>query len=180
MQKVSTTIEGAFLLKPNIFRDARGYFLEAWNREAFRRLGLGADFVQDNYNASTRGVLRGLHYQTGPAAQGKLAWVSSGKIFDVIVDLRIGSPTFQRWESRILDAETHHFLWVPPGCAHGMLVLSDTAGFHYKVTTSYDPQAERTLRWDDPDLAISWPLEPGQTPTLSPKDAAAGTLREGI
>jgi len=178
MEKTFTKIHGAWLLKPKVIGDVRGFFLESWNRETFRRIGIDADFVQDNHSRSTKNVLRGLHYQEGNAAQGKLVWVTSGTVFDVIVDLRRSSATFGMWDGYCLTAEAHERLYVPPGCAHGFLVLSDTADFHYKVTTPYAPEAERALRWDDPDLGIEWPLEIGIEPILSAKDKAAPSFKE--
>jgi dTDP-4-dehydrorhamnose 3,5-epimerase len=178
MKKTPTHIHDAWLLQPKVFGDERGFFLEAWNREAFRALGLEADFVQDNHSRSIRHVLRGLHYQQGAAAQGKLVWVTAGSIFDVLVDLRRGSPTYGRWDGYTLTAETHTRLWVPPGCAHGFLVLSESADLQYKCTAYYAPAAERTLRWDDPDLAIAWPLPAGAKPILSAKDAVGVRFSE--
>ena len=170
MQKLPTKIEGAFVLRPKVYCDERGFFLESWNREKFRQIGLDVEFVQDNHSRSSKHVLRGLHYQIGDAAQGKLVWVTSGAVFDVIVDLRRSSPTFGKWDGYLLNSETHDRLWVPAGCAHGFLVLSATCDFHYKVTAHYVSHAERTLRWDDPDLAIAWPLPSGTEPIVSPKD----------
>jgi len=178
MTKLPTKIHDAFLLKPQVFGDARGFFLESWSREKFRSLGLDIDFVQDNHSRSARHVLRGLHYQSGNAAQGKLVWVTSGSVFDVLVDLRKSSPTFGVWDGYMLTADAHERLWVPPGCAHGFLVLSDSADFHYKVSAPYSPKDERSLRWDDPKLAITWPTEIGVTPTVSPKDADATSFEE--
>ena len=178
MTKLPTKIHDAFLLKPQVFGDARGFFLESWSREKFRSLGLDIDFVQDNHSRSARHVLRGLHYQSGNAAQGKLVWVTSGSVFDVLVDLRKSSPTFGVWDGYMLTADAHERLWVPPGCAHGFLVLSDSADFHYKVSAPYSPKDERSLRWDDPKLAITWPIEIGITPTVSSKDAAAASFEE--
>lgn len=172
MQKLPTKIEGAFVLQPKVYSDERGFFLESWNRETFRQIGLDVDFVQDNHSRSSKHVLRGLHYQVGDAAQGKLVWVTSGTVFDVIVDLRRSSPTFGKWDGYLLNTETHDRLWVPPGCAHGFLVLSETCDFHYKVTAPYNPQAERTLRWDAPEFAIAWPLPSSTEPIISPKDVA--------
>jgi dTDP-4-dehydrorhamnose 3,5-epimerase len=166
-----THVDGAFLLHPRVFGDARGFFLEMWNRRTYRDLGIQADFVQDNHSRSSRGVLRGLHYQSGPEAQGKLVWVSSGVVFDAFVDLRIGSPTFGKWDGRYLTAEKHERLWVPPGCAHGFLVVSDVADFHYKCTNYYSPKDERVLQWNDPEVGIEWPLPPGASPLLSERDA---------
>lgn len=178
MQKLPTKIHGAWVLRPNIFRDERGFFLEAWNRETFRALGLDADFVQDNQSHSTKHVLRGLHYQIGRAPQTKLVWLTSGSVFDVIVDLRQSSPTFGQWEGHTLDAKSHERIWVPAGCAHGFLVLSTRCDFFYKVTAPYDPAAERTLRWNDPDLDIDWPLDAGADPILSRKDSVAPSFAE--
>ena len=173
MKKIPTKIHDAWLLKPKVFGDARGFFLESWNRDMFRDIGLDFNFVQDNHSRSSKGVLRGLHYQIGDAAQGKLVWVTSGAVFDVIVDLRESSPTFGKWDGYVLNTESHDRLFVPPGCAHGFLVISDTCDFFYKVSSPYNPQAERALRWNDPDLAIDWPLEIGVEPILSDKDKAA-------
>jgi dTDP-4-dehydrorhamnose 3,5-epimerase len=173
MTKHPTKIHGAWLLKPKVFGDDRGFFLESWNRTTFQDIGLDVDFVQDNHSRSTKNVLRGLHYQIGDAAQGKLVWVSSGAVFDVIVDLRRSSPTFGKWDGYTLNAQTHDRLWVPPGCAHGFLVLSETADFHYKVTTPYNAQLERALHWQDPELSIPWPLDNITMPRLSAKDATA-------
>jgi dTDP-4-dehydrorhamnose 3,5-epimerase len=178
MKKLPTKIHDARLLKPRVFGDARGFFLESWNRDTFREIGLDVDFVQDNHSRSSKGVLRGLHYQIGDAAQGKLVWVTSGTVFDVIVDIRQSSPTFGVWDGYVLSTETHDRLYVPPGCAHGFMVLSETCDFFYKVTAPYDPRAERALRWNDPDLAIEWPLEIGVEPTLSEKDKTAPSFKD--
>ena len=173
MKKFPTKIHGAWLLKPKVFGDARGFFLESWNRQTFRDLGLDVDFVQDNHSRSSWNVLRGLHYQAGTAAQGKLVWVTSGTVFDVLVDLRRSSPTFGVWDGYMLTTDAHERLWVPPGCAHGFLVVSDTCDFHYKCTKLYNHETERAVRWNDPDLDIDWPLQIGMEPILSTKDAAA-------
>jgi dTDP-4-dehydrorhamnose 3,5-epimerase len=178
MQKLPTKIRGAWILSPKILHDERGFFLESWNRETFRALGLDADFMQDNHSRSTKNVLRGLHYQIGDAAQTKLVWVTSGSVFDVIVDLRQSSPTFGQWEGHALDAESHRCLWVPAGCAHGFLALSDSCDFHYKTNAPYDAAAERALRWDDADLGIAWPVGIGIAPVVSSKDAAAATFAD--
>ena len=178
MQKLPTKIHDAFLLKPKVFGDTRGFFLESWNRQTFRDMGIDVDFVQDNHSRSARHVLRGLHYQAGDAAQGKLVWVTSGTVFDVLVDLRESSPTFGVWDGYMLTVEAHERLWIPPGCAHGFLVVSDLADFHYKVSTPYAPVAERALRWDDPTLAINWPLEIGISPLVSAKDAIADSFKK--
>jgi dTDP-4-dehydrorhamnose 3,5-epimerase len=176
MTKHPTKIHGAWLLKPKVFGDDRGFFLESWNRTTFQDIGLDVDFVQDNHSRSTKNVLRGLHYQIGDAAQGKLVWVTSGAVFDVLVDMRRSSPTFGVWDGYVLSTETHDRVWVPPGCAHGFLVLSDAADFHYKVSSSYRPEMERGLLWSDTDLAIEWPIEIGLEPIVSPKDAAAAVF----
>ena len=180
MQKISTKIHDAYLLKPKIFGDARGFFLESWNKQAFRDLVGDFDFVQDNHSRSSKHVLRGLHYQAGEAAQGKLVWVTSGTVFDVIVDLRKSSSTYGAWDGYYLTADAHERLWVPPGCAHGFLVVSDNSDFHYKVTSAYAPTSERALRWNDSELAIDWPIEIGITPIVSPKDSVADSFTECV
>ncbi len=178
MKKIQTKFHDAWLLKPKVFGDVRGFFLESWNRDAFRESGLDLDFVQDNHSRSSKHVLRGLLYQAGSAAQGKLVWVTSGTVFDVLVDLRRSSPSFGVWDGYVLNTETHDRLYVPPGCAHGFLVMSEVADFHYKVTCSYDPASERTLRWNDPSLRIDWPLEIGMDPTLSEKDKSGALFAD--
>jgi dTDP-4-dehydrorhamnose 3,5-epimerase len=178
MKKIPTKIHDAWLLKPKVFGDARGFFLESWNRDTFRQSDLDLDFVQDNHSRSSKHVLRGLHYQAGAAAQGKLVWVTSGTVFDVLVDLRRSSPTFGVWDGYVLNTETHDRLYVPPGCAHGFLVMSEVADFHYKVTSAYDPASECTLRWNDPSLGIDWPLEIGMDPVLSEKDKSGALFAD--
>ena len=170
LKRVPTKIHDAWLLKPKVFGDARGFFLESWNRETFREIGLDLDFLQDNHSRSSKHVPRRLQYQPGEAAQGKLVWVTSGTVFDVIVDLRESSPTYGVWDGTMLTTIAHERLYVPPGCAHDFLVVSDMTDFYYKVTTPYNPQAECALRWDDPDLAIVWPLG-DLPPIVSAKDA---------
>ncbi len=171
MQKIPLPIKDACVLKPEIFGDFRGFFFESWNRFTFNGLGIDVDFVQDNHSRSGRGVLRGMHYQVGESVQGKLVWVTSGEVYDVIVDLRLSSPTFGQWCGHRLDAHAHHRVWVPPGCAHGFLVISETADFHYKCTEAYAPARERILRWNDSRISINWPLAPGAEPVVSAKDA---------
>lgn len=166
-------INGALLIQPRTFGDERGFFLEMWNRQTYADIGLDIDFVQDNHSRSEKYVLRGLHYQVGGAAQGKLVWVSSGAVFDVIVDLREDSSTFGVWDGRLLTGACHERLWVPPGCAHGFLVVSDYADFHYKCSDYYSPQNERVLRWDDPQTAVFWPMPSGVKPKVASRDAAA-------
>jgi dTDP-4-dehydrorhamnose 3,5-epimerase len=177
-QVTKTEIEGVLVLQPKVFGDARGFFLESFNQQAFDdAVGGRTAFVQDNHSRSARGVLRGLHFQKAPHAQGKLVRVVAGAVFDVAVDIRQDSPTFGRWVGVELSADNHRQLWIPPGLAHGFLVLSETADFLYKTTDYYAPQAEGAVRWDDPDLAIAWP-DVGGPPQLSAKDAAAGSLRD--
>lgn len=167
-------LEGLRLIRPRRFGDARGWFCESWQETRYREAGLPGRFVQDNFSYSARGVLRGLHFQN-PNAQGKLVMVLLGEVWDVAVDLRRGSPTFGRWQGVRLRGEEPLQFYVPPGFAHGFVVLSDTALFHYKCTAPYSPADERCVRWDDPDLAIAWPV---RHPALSARDAAAPRLRE--
>ncbi|OFC40539.1 dTDP-4-dehydrorhamnose 3,5-epimerase, partial [Acidithiobacillus caldus] len=162
-------IPEVLLITPRVFGDARGFFLESWNRRSFAAAGLDLDFVQDNHSRSQRGVLRGLHYQIRQP-QGKLVRVVAGEVFDVAVDLRRSSPHFGRWVGARLSADNAQMLWVPPGFAHGFLVLSEQADFLYKTTDYYLPEAERCLRWDDPSVGVQWPLAPGSQPTLAAKD----------
>lgn len=177
MHPVTTPLKDALILEPRVFGDARGFFLESWNRRSFAALGLDADFVQDNHSRSARGVLRGLHYQA-QQPQGKLVRVVAGAVYDVAVDLRRSSPSFGQWFGTELSAENQRMFWVPPGFAHGFLVLSESADFLYKATDYYAPEHERAIRWDDPDLAIDWPLADIGTPILAAKDAAAGRFRD--
>lgn len=170
-------IPDVVLLRPKVFGDHRGFFLESWNRNSFAAAGLDLDFVQDNHSRSTRHTLRGLHYQM-KQTQGKLVRVTVGVVFDVAVDLRRSSPTFGRWIGVELSEANNHILWVPPGFAHGFLVLSETADFQYKCTDYYAPGHERTLLWNDPAIGIDWPLPPGVTPLLAKKDAAGVLLRD--
>ncbi len=177
MKRIETTLKDALILEPKVFGDARGFFMESWNRRTFAQLGLDVDFVQDNHSRSRRGVLRGLHYQV-KQAQGKLVRVTSGAVFDVAVDLRRSSPTFGQWAGVVLSAENQRMFWVPPGFAHGFLVLSESADFLYKATDYYAPEHERCIVWNDSELAIDWPLAGIGTPLLAAKDAAAGPFRE--
>lgn len=174
MKVIETSLPGVKLIEPRVFGDERGFFLESWNSEAFAAAGIDAVFVQDNHSRSSRGVLRGLHYQIRQP-QGKLVRVTCGAVFDVAVDMRRSSPQFGRWTGCMLTAENKHMLWVPAGFAHGFVVLSDTADFLYKCTTPYAPEYERSVAWNDPDLAIDWQLG-DVTPLLSAKDAAAPSL----
>lgn len=176
MRIIETGVKDALILEPQVFGDARGFFLESWNRRTFAQLGLDVDFVQDNHSRSRQGVLRGLHYQVRQP-QGKLVRVVAGAVYDVAVDLRRSSPTFGRWAGVKLSAENRRMFWVPPGFAHGFLVLTESADFLYKATDYYAPEQERTIRWDDPELAIDWPLA-GMTPLLATKDAAGTPFRQ--
>jgi dTDP-4-dehydrorhamnose 3,5-epimerase len=170
-----TALPDVLVLEPKVFGDQRGFFLESWNERAFAVAGIRAHFVQDNHSRSGRGVLRGLHYQL-QQAQGKLVRVIAGEIYDVAVDLRRGAPTFGRWVGLNLSAENRRMMWVPPGFAHGFLVVSDAAEVLYKATDYYAPEHERTIAWNDPELAIAWPL--AGPPMLSAKDAAGKRLRD--
>ncbi|MBT0569392.1 dTDP-4-dehydrorhamnose 3,5-epimerase [Curvibacter sp. CHRR-16] len=174
MQAIPTAIADVLLLKPKVFGDERGFFFESFNERIFREVtGVVLPFVQDNHSKSAYGVLRGLHYQT-EQAQGKLVRVVQGAVFDVAVDIRRESPTFGKWVGEILSADNKHQMWIPPGLAHGFLVLSESAEFLYKTTDYYAPQFERSIAWNDPTLSIDWPaLNDASTPRLSAKDADA-------
>ena len=169
-----TALPGVKLIEPKVFGDDRGFFLESWNARTFADAGIDAAFVQDNHSRSARHVLRGLHFQI-LEPQGKLVRVVHGEVFDVAVDVRRSSPHFGRWTGALLSSDNKHMLWVPPGFAHGFVVLSDTADFLYKCTTLYAPQHERSVAWHDPDIGIDWRLD-GAAPLLSGKDAAAPRL----
>ena len=174
MQSSNSTLPGVVIFQPKVFGDDRGFFMESFNHRVFTSAtGADVDFVQDNHSHSLRGVLRGLHYQI-QQPQGKLVRVVNGRVFDVAVDMRKSSTTFGQWCGVELSAQNRKQLWVPPGFAHGFLVLSEEADFLYKTTDYYAPQHERSLAWDDPHVGIEWPLqEAGGAPVLSPKDAAA-------
>ena len=177
MEFVPTAIPAVVLIKPRVFGDARGYFFESWEERKFATGGLELHFCQDNENLSARHVLRGLHYQlTQP--QGKLVRVVTGAVYDVAVDLRRSSPTFGKWVGAELSQDNHHMLWVPPGFAHGFVVLSESTHFLYKCTDFYAPEDEHAIAWNDPDLGIDWRLPAGAQPVLSVRDAAAGHFRE--
>ena len=175
MKAIATEIPDLLIIEPKVFGDARGFFLESYNRRALAELGLEQDFVQDNHSRSAKGVLRGLHYQV-QQPQGKLVRVVAGAVYDVAVDLRRSSPAFGRWAGFELSAQNQLMAWIPPGFAHGFLVLSDYAEFLYKTTDYYAPEHERSLLWNDPVLGISWPLE-GE-PLLSAKDRAGLRLAQ--
>jgi dTDP-4-dehydrorhamnose 3,5-epimerase len=166
-------LPGALIIEPKVFGDSRGFFFESWNARALEAAGVRASFVQDNHSRSAKNVLRGLHYQIRQP-QGKLVRVVAGEVFDVAVDLRRSSPAFGKWQSVTLSAENKRVLWIPPGFAHGFLVTSDWAEFLYKTTDYWAAEHERTLAWNDPDLAIGWPLQ--GPPVLSAKDASGVPL----
>lgn len=174
MRVVQTGLPGVVIVEPDVFGDARGFFLESYHQAKYAALGIPGPFVQDNHSRSARGTLRGLHAQRRQP-QGKLIRVVEGEVFDVAVDIRRGSPTFARWAAVTLSGENFRQVYIPPGFAHGFCVLSDQAHFEYKCTAFYDPTDELTVRWDDPAIGIPWPLA---TPTLSPKDAAGRPLAE--
>ena len=174
MEIERTPIEGVLLIKPRIWGDARGYFVETWQKERYEAAGINLPFVQDNHSMSRRGILRGLHYQkTRP--QGKLVSVSLGRVFDVAVDIRKGSPTFGKWFGAELTQENQWQMWIAPGLAHGFAVVSEEAHFHYKCTDYYCPGDEAGIRWNDPDIAVAWPVE---NPLLSEKDTTAPFFRD--
>jgi dTDP-4-dehydrorhamnose 3,5-epimerase len=165
----NTPISDVILIEPEVFGDNRGFFMETWQEPKFKSAGIDAGFVQDNQSRSTQWTLRGMHMQI-EHAQGKLVRVTSGCVFDVVVDLRRASPSFGRWWGAELSDQNHQMLWVPPGLAHGILVTSESADFLYKCTDVYSPSHERTLAWDDPTVGIAWPLPAGVAPKLSAKD----------
>ncbi len=173
-------VQGPLLLTPRVFGDERGFFFESWNQQAFNAAAGDTAFVQDNHSRSSRGVLRGLHYQLPPHPQGKLVRCVLGGIFDVAVDIRRSSPTFGQWVGAVLSADNKQQLWVPAGFAHGFLTLSEQAEVLYKTTDFWSRECQRAIRWDDPQLAIAWPLEAlaGAEPQLSEKDAVAPLLAE--
>ncbi len=176
MRAIPTAIPDVLILEPKVFGDDRGFFYESFNAKTFREVtGADVEFVQDNHSKSARNVLRGLHYQI-EQPQGKLVRCVQGEVFDVAVDIRQGSPTFGQWAGELLSAENKRQLWIPAGLAHGFLVLSDTAEFLYKTTDYYAPAHERCIAWNDPDLAIEWPMI--GTPVLSAKDLAGQSFRD--
>ncbi len=177
MNFLPTALPEVIIVEPRLFGDDRGFFMETYHRAKFHAGGITADFVQDNHSGSRGGILRGLHYQIRQA-QGKLVRVVVGKVFDVAVDIRRSSPTFGRWVGAELSADNKRQLWIPEGFAHGFYVLSEWAEVVYKATNLYAPEWDRSIRWDDPDIGINWPLVDGQPPLLSQKDAAAPFLRQ--
>lgn len=174
MKVIETDLPGCLVFEPKVFGDERGFFYESFNHDKLAPLGLQPRFVQGNVSASSRGVLRGLHYQW-PKPQGKYVSVVEGEIWDVAVDVRRGSPHFGRWTAVLLSAENHRHVWLPEGFAHGFVALSERAVFTYLCTDTYDPAADRAIRWDDPALAIDWPIS---APSLSAKDAVAPLLSD--
>ena len=177
MQATPLAIPEVVLFTPKVFGDERGFFYESFNARAFKEAtGLEPEFVQDNHSRSVKGVLRGLHYQLDPHAQGKLVRVVQGEVFDVAVDIRRSSPTFGQWVGAVLSAQNNNQLWIPPGFAHGFITLSDTAEFLYKTTDFYSTQSERCIAWNDPDIGIEWPLD--CTPQLSGKDQLGVALKD--
>lgn len=177
MRIEKTSLPDVLLIEPDVFEDSRGFFMESWNARKFAAAGIETEFVQDNLSRSPRHTVRGLHYQI-QQAQGKLVRVVLGEVFDVAVDLRRSSSTFGKYEGVVLSEENKRSLWIPPGFAHGFLVLSETAVFEYKCTDYYAPEFERAVRWDDPDIGIDWPLPADSEPLLSAKDEAADSLAQ--
>lgn len=174
MNVLTCDLAGLLILEPKVFGDSRGFFMETWNLRRYREAGMPLDFVQDNISFSRRGTLRGLHFQN-PTAQGKLLHVLQGEVFDVAVDIRHSSRTFGKWHGLVLSAENKRQFYIPPGFAHGFAVLSETALFQYKCTDFYTPACEVTLRWDDPEVGIQWPID---SPLLSDKDRKGLGLRD--
>ena len=174
MKIENTPIEGVLLIKPDVFGDSRGYFQESWNERRYAELGFNHQFVQDNLSLSRKGILRGLHLQN-PNPQGKLVYVLRGEVFDVAVDVRVGSPSFGQWFGAVLSEDNHYQLYVPKGFAHGFCVTSDEALFAYKCTDFYSPTHELSIAWDDPEIGIEWPVE---SPQLSAKDKEGLRLRD--
>ena len=174
MKVIETKLAGVAIIEPKAFGDSRGFFEETWHKSRYEAMGIKEEFIQDNLSFSTRGVLRGVHYQY-PHAQGKLVSVVKGSVFDVAVDIRVGSPTFGQWVGVLLTGENHRQLWISPGFAHGFCVVSDTAYFTYKCTDVYTPEAEGGALWNDPDIGIQWPL---QDVELSDKDKVYPRLKD--
>ena len=177
MKLVTTPITDVFVIEPAVFGDHRGFFMESYNRRSFSQAGIDRDWVQDNHSRSSRGVLRGMHFQNGNP-QAKLVRAVVGAVFDVVVDIRLGSPTFGRWFGAELSADNKRQLLAPRGMAHGFLVLTDIAEFLYKVDAFYAPEEELSIRWDDPDVGIEWPAGPDFQPVLAAKDATCPYLAE--
>ena len=177
MKFIKTKIPDVIIVEPRVFEDHRGFFMETWETRKFAGVGINADFVQDNHSKSVKGTLRGLHYQI-KQPQGKLVQVIAGEVFDVAVDIRKNSPTFGKWVGILLTSDNKRQVWVPPGFAHGFYVLTETAEFTYKCTDFYAPEHERTILWNDKDLAINWPVKPGLPLILSEKDKAGISFKK--
>ena len=177
MQFLPTRLPDVILIRPKVFEDPRGFFTDTWHRKLFEQEGIDAIFVQESHSGSVAGTVRGLHYQI-KQAQGKLIRVVKGEAFDVAVDMRRSSPDFGQWAGELLSAENRKMIWIPPGFAHGFLVLSKSAEFEYKCTDYYAPEHDRTLQWNDPDIGIDWPLLDGEQPILSAKDRSGLPLKE--
>lgn len=176
MKVTETKLPGVLIIEPKVFGDSRGFFTETYSVQRYKEAGVDVQFVQDNHSRSTRGVLRGLHYQL-TQTQGKLVFVTHGEVFDVAVDVRQGSPTFGQWVGVNLTGENHKQLYVPPGFAHGFCVLSDSVDFMYKCTDYYHPQSEKSVRFDDPDIGVEWPIDPSEI-LLSDKDKQGFFLKD--
>ena len=176
MEFIPTRLPEVVLIKPKVFGDERGFFLESWQQKKFADAGIHADFVQDNHSHSSQWILRGMHYQI-QNTQGKLVRVSRGAVYDVAIDVRRSSPRFGEWVGVELSDTNHHMMWIPPGFAHGFLTLTEKVDFMYKCTELYSPQYERCSRWDDPDVGIQWPLPVGVSPQLAARDAQAPGIR---
>ncbi len=177
MEFVPTRLPDVILIRPKVFEDPRGFFMDSWHQELFEQEGISTSFVQDSHSGSVAGTIRGLHYQI-KQAQGKLIRVVKGEAFDVAVDIRKSSQDFGQWAGEVMSAENRKMIWIPPGFAHGFLVLSKSAEFEYKCTDYYAPEHERTLQWDDPDIGIDWPLLEQQKPILSDKDQLGLPLKD--
>ncbi len=177
MEFVPTRLPDVIVIRPRVYEDPRGFFMDTWHRKLFEQEGIDATFVQDSQSGSVAGTVRGLHYQI-KQAQGKLIRVIKGEAFDVAVDIRRSSPDFGQWTAELLSADNRKMLWIPPGFAHGFLVLSKSAEFEYKCTDYYAPEHERTLQWDDPDIGIDWPLLEQEKPILSDKDQLGLPLKD--
>lgn len=174
MKVTKTALDGVLIIEPDVFGDSRGFFMETWNRRRYEEAGVRETFFQDNVSFSCKGVVRALHFQN-PNAQGKLVFTMKGEVFDVAVDVRVGSPTFLKWVGVTLSMENKRQLYIPPGFAHGFAVTSDDALFVYKCTDFYDPKAERSIIWNDPNIGINWPVD---NPILSARDAKAPRFKE--
>ena len=175
---IKTPIADLLIVEPRVFADDRGFFIETYKASEFSTAGITETFVQDNHSLSSKGVLRGLHFQTAPHAQGKLVRVVSGAVWDVAVDLRKESPTYLNWYGVEISAENHRMFYIPPGFAHGFLTLTDNTHFLYKCTAEYAPEADGGIRWDDPEIGVDWPFEPGQVPDVSDKDGKLPYLKD--